>query len=132
MSQAQSEEAILESEVVPPYTGIERRVEHIESRIAGLEAKVEAHDATIDAVLAALPRLEDEVSKFSQAYELLRAIGEWKRLHCKHHHNGVCRAWRLRSDNSIPAVKGEDGVLRPRVDRAPILCALCPLYEPTR
>ncbi|AEM38818.1 hypothetical protein Pyrfu_0949 [Pyrolobus fumarii 1A] len=132
MSTVEEGTAPLEAEYSPePTSVISRSINILSERLSSIEAKVEAHEATIDALVASLDRLEELGSKASELHRVAVLIGEWKRLTCRHHVDGVCRAWRVKSDAGIP-VATESGVPRPVVSKVPVLCALCPLYEPRR
>ncbi len=131
MSETQ-EEALLDAEIPAPQASLERRLEHLENKVSSLEARIDTHDATIDMIISSIPHLEHSIEKYEEVYKLLVVIGEWKRGYCSYNHNGVCKAWRLRENTSIPAARDKNGILRPDVGKNPILCALCPLYRPRR
>ena len=131
MSVAEAE--ALEAEVHPePVSRLARLTEGLAERLSRLEGRVDAIDSVLDALVASVEEARREASEPARALAVLRMIGEWKRRTCRFHHNGVCRAWRAPANSPVPTVADEAGVRRPRVEEEPVLCAVCPLYEPRR
>ncbi len=121
----------LEADVEPDkLVRLEKSLAVFEERVTRVEEKVEAHDTLIDALLSSLREVQERGESLEKEMRIMRLIGEWKRRTCLHHANGVCTAWRV-NDDSIPA-RIIDGVRRPLVEQEPLICAVCPLYEPAK
>ncbi|HIP57139.1 MAG TPA: hypothetical protein EYH02_03605 [Ignisphaera aggregans] len=82
--------------------------------------------------------VESAMKRIGIVYKLSEWIGSWKCCRCKFNEKGVCKAWKL-ADSAVEELKRElgeeclvvvDGVTRFRVDRVPLLGALCPLFRP--
>ena len=128
--EVEAEEALVAEAKPVSVTRLLRTVEHLHSSMEDVKSRVEALDATVSMLLENHSRLEESVGEARKLYMIASSIGEWKRRTCRHHRDGLCRAWRVTSGTPIPSRRDEQGVERPDVSKAPILCALCPLYEP--
>ncbi len=128
MSTVEAQEPIA-AEVEPhPVTRLEKSIEALKGRVAKLEEMLGAHETLIDALLHSAEDIGNRVEQVEKSLQVLRVVGEWKRRTCRYHDNGVCTAWRVNND-AVPS-RLVDGTRRPLVEREPLLCAACPLYEP--
>ena len=127
--EAEAEPLVAEAKPVST-TRILHEVEHIRSGLEDVKTRVEALDATVSMLLESFSRVEGEAGQAKRLYTIAASIGEWKRRTCRYHRNGLCMAWRASEGSPIPSRRDEAGIERPDVSKEPLLCALCPLYEP--
>ncbi len=128
-AEAEAETLVAEAKPVP-VSRFARELEHIHSSLEDVKSRVDALDATVSMLLEGFSRLEGEAGQAKRLYLIAVSIGEWKRRTCRYQRNGLCTAWRVSDGTPIPARRDESGVARPDVSKEPLLCALCPLYEP--
>ncbi len=123
----------LEAEVHPePVSRFARLAEGLATRVSRLEERVDTLDSMLEALVASVEDVRRSSERGERALAVLRMVGEWKRRTCRFHSGGVCRAWRAPTNAPIPVEVDEAGVTRPKVGDEPLLCAVCPLYEPRR
>ena len=115
-------------ELVSEVVQIARAIESAEKRVEKVEKEVDSVKHSVEIVM----------KRIGVVYKLSEWIGGWKCCRCKFNENGVCKAWRL-AESAVEELKRElgeeclavvDGVTRFRVDRVPLLGALCPLFKP--
>ncbi len=115
-------------ELVSEITQLAKAIENIETRISGVETAIEEVKQSITAI-------ENSWRAYAKIVEW---IGSWKCSRCRFCENGICKAWKL-AEPAIEELKkslGEDvvavvdGVARFRVEKVPVLGALCPLFKP--
>ncbi len=116
-------------ELVSEVTQLAKAIENIETRINGVESAVEEVKQSITTI-----------ESTERAYaKIVEWIGSWKCSRCRFCENGICKAWKLaepaieelkKSLGEEDAIAVVDGVARFRVEKVPVLGALCPLFKP--
>jgi len=115
-------------ELVSEISQLAKTIENIEARVSSSETAIEEVKQDIAAVK----------SSWYAYTKIVEWIGSWKCSRCKFCENGVCKAWKL-AETAIEELKkslGEDaiavvdGIARFRVEKVPVLGALCPLFKP--
>ena len=129
MSLEVEEGLVAEAKPVSPAR-LSHELEHVRTGLEDVKSRVEALDATVSMLLESFSRVEGEAEEAKRLRLITISIGEWKRRTCRYHREGLCTAWRVSRGLPIPVKRDEAGVERPDVSKEPLLCALCPLYEP--
>lgn len=115
-------------ELVSEIVQIARIIESTEKHVKEVEKEVDSVKHSVEAAMRGI----------GIVYKLSEWIGGWKCCRCKFSENGICKAWKL-ADSAVEELKRElgeeclvvvDGVTRFRVDKVPLLGALCPLFKP--
>ena len=115
-------------ELVSEVAQVTKAIESAEKRVEEVKREVDSVKHSVETVMRSI----------GIVYKLSEWIGGWKCCRCKFNEKGVCKAWKL-ADSAVEELKRElgeeclvvvDGVTRFRVDRVPLLGALCPLFRP--
>lgn len=128
----------LEPSIEPPRIhAIQGLLNKLAHRVASIDNVLDTYDSRISGIEEALAQIAAQYGRVAkpsrELYNIALLVGEWKKNTCRFNRNGVCTLWRIQEDVAKKTgidfvVEGETA--RPKVDKTPILCALCPLYQP--
>jgi len=125
----------IDAEVLEVGPSPEERIGSVEKSVEEVKARVDQLVQSIESVGAAVKALSEKADALGKIVE---TVALWKCSRCKFFADGVCRAWRISEEfaETVKRVFGEesvvleDGVARVRVDKAPLIGAICPLFKP--
>ena len=125
----------IDAEVLEVGPSPEERIENVEKSIEEIKARIDQLAQSIESVGAAIKAVSEKADALSKIVE---TVALWKCSRCKFFAAGVCKAWRISEEfaDTVKKVFGEDsvvveeGVARIRVDKAPIIGAICSLFKP--